>query len=108
MKKLVLLAITGIFLVSCGGWSNDDKEFAMWVCEENFRNMDDDACECYVEKLEEKFGSLEEFMDAEHELLKKLIRAQYEEDDDLEDDIEDEMEDLKEWRNDEKRDCYDD
>lgn len=107
MKKLVLLAITGIFLVSCGGWSSDDKEFAMWICEEEM-GMDDDMCECFVEKLEEEYGSFQESWDVENELELKMMRAEYEEDDDLIKDLKKEAKELRDWYEEAREDCYDD
>ena len=58
MKKLLLLAITGMFLVSCGGggWSDEDVAQAMKDCKEEGGNSESE-CDCVIEKSESKFES---------------------------------------------------
>ena len=58
MKKLLLLSITGMFLMSCGGgWSEDDQQAFLNDCP-------GDACECYLKASEKKFDDYAEFQDA--------------------------------------------
>jgi len=63
MKKLLLLAITGMFLISCGGpaWSDEDVAQAMKDCTEKGGNSES-ACECVIEKSESQFESYEAMM----------------------------------------------
>ena len=49
MKKLLLLSVTGMFLISCGGgWSDEDVSMAMAECMDD---MSKDDCECLINKL---------------------------------------------------------
>tara|TARA_B100001029_G_C15043167_1_gene445138 strand:+ start:531 stop:812 length:282 start_codon:yes stop_codon:yes gene_type:complete len=62
MKKILLLSITGMFLMSCGGgWSDEDVAKAMKDCTEQGGNSES-ACECVIEKSESKFESYEAMM----------------------------------------------
>ena len=55
MKKLLLLAVSGMFLVSCGGggWSDEDKEMIMADCPFD----SEERCECVLEATMDKWGS---------------------------------------------------
>ena len=89
MKKLLLLAITGMFLVSCGGgWSDEDVDQAMKACKEEGGNSESE-CECVIGKAESKFESYAAMM-------QKM-------DDGPE--SEEEEEDLMNWMMDVSKDC---
>ena len=64
MKKLLLLAITGMFLISCGGggWSEEDKTMAMKDCIEEGGN-ETSQCECVIGKSESQFASYSAMME---------------------------------------------
>ena len=56
MKKLLLLVITGIFLMSCGGgWSEGEVAAAMKECQND--NLTEEQCECMISKAENRFDS---------------------------------------------------
>jgi len=59
MKKILLLAITSMFLISCGGggWSDADVAMAMDECEGTT-----EQCDCMIKKMENKFDSYNELM----------------------------------------------
>ena len=62
MKKLLLLAITSMFLLSCGGggnWSDEDMSKAINECVED-DGMAKSDCECMVNQMSKKFESYEE------------------------------------------------
>tara|TARA_B100000902_G_scaffold182872_1_gene175618 strand:+ start:136 stop:429 length:294 start_codon:yes stop_codon:yes gene_type:complete len=63
MKKLLLLTITGMFLISCGGggWSNEDVSKAVNECVED-DGMAKSDCECLVKQAEDKWDSYDEMM----------------------------------------------
>ena len=59
MKKLLSLAITGMFLMSCGGgWSEDDQQAFLNDC------GNEDSCDCYLKASEKRFDDYAAFMDA--------------------------------------------
>ena len=62
MKKLLLLTLTGLFLISCGGggnWSDADVSMAISECVED-DGMAKSDCECMVNQLSKKFDSFNE------------------------------------------------
>ena len=61
MKKFFLLAITGMFLISCGsgGWSDEDISKAVNECVED-DGMAKSDCECLVKQAQEKWDSFDE------------------------------------------------
>tara|TARA_X000001036_G_C20382378_1_gene685133 strand:+ start:353 stop:649 length:297 start_codon:yes stop_codon:yes gene_type:complete len=68
MKNLLLLTITGIFLLSCGGtdgWSDSDKtkfknEIKQSVPGNWGQELKDDFCDCMLEESMNKWSSLED------------------------------------------------
>lgn len=52
MKKLVLLSSVSMVLLSCGGWSEDDKKAYLDACtvSPNYKEY----CECTLEKVMEE------------------------------------------------------
>ena len=61
MKKILLLAITSMFLISCGGggWSDEDVNKAVAECVED-DGMAKSDCECLVKQAQDKWGSYSE------------------------------------------------
>ena len=64
MKKLLLLAITGMFLVSCGGggWSSDDQakfknELKKEIAGDLPADVMGDFCDCMLEPAMDKWSS---------------------------------------------------
>ena len=56
MKKL-LLAVAGMFLISCGGgWGDDDVKAFNEYCP-----MDDEICNCFLDAAQDRYSSFEEF-----------------------------------------------
>ena len=102
MKKLLLLAISGMFLISCGGggssdedivqapkgWLDKDVAQAMKDCKKEGGNSESE-CECVIGKAESKFESYAAMM-------QKM-------DDGPE--SEEEEEDLMNWMMDVSKDC---
>ena len=90
MKKLLLLAITGICLISCGGggssdedmvqapkgWSDKDVTQAMKECQEDFSESE---CQCVIDKAQSKFESyqiMEDSMENEEHSEEELEELQ--------------------------------
>ena len=72
MKKLLLFAITGTFLISCGGgWSEEEQAQMIDTCPYN----DEELCECLLDEAMEKWSS-KEAMENEQEKVRDMDREE--------------------------------
>lgn len=104
MKKLFLLTIIGMFLISCGGggWSEEDQTKAMEECEQY---EEKEACECYLDALMGKFDSYEDSINWMEELEKEYEEAEDNDDKDRMEELEEEAEEMTKWWNQVDEDC---
>ena len=65
LKQNLLLSFIGslLFLTSCGGWSDKDKAAYLKICKKN--KLNNEFCECALEKATAKYSDIETAMNDE-------------------------------------------
>ena len=103
MKKILLLSIISVFLMSCGGgWSSEEKEKAMKNCEEVYEK---ETCECVLDAVMAKFDSYEDSINWMDDLEKEAMEAMENEDEDRFNELEKEYEEMEEWLRELEKEC---
>jgi len=73
MKKLLLLAVTGMFLISCGGgWSDDDVKAFNDYCP-----MNKELCNCFLNAAQDRYFSFEEFEKSGDDMTEEVEEWMY-------------------------------
>jgi hypothetical protein len=67
-KNTLLFIVSLLFLTSCGGWSDKDKAAYLKICEKN--KLNNEFCECALEKATAKYSDIETAMNDEVGMLK--------------------------------------
>ncbi|HBW85811.1 MAG TPA: hypothetical protein DEF82_03440 [Crocinitomicaceae bacterium] len=84
MKKLIVMSLAALFLVSCGGskkgaWSDEDKEKARKEMEKGIRESGVDPkimkewIDCAIKKFEENYENFEEADNASDQEGEKIV-----------------------------------
>jgi hypothetical protein len=69
--KLITASLLFSLTISCGGWSEKDKEIYLTECKR--AKLDSTFCDCSLKKIVEKYTSFEEAMRHEEEFPEILI-----------------------------------